>query len=209
MGGWWANPLQAYVYQGQGSSLRFTKLNQVPRSLEGFERQPWARPYWWWAAGHSLRRHLAPVSADLPADPDHLLNLHVPLPEAGLGVIVLVAGDGDVSASEQEIAHLNLMHFPASVSVPFNNWMNHSSAVSNHKDQFWFWKYPREIIPLLEGQRVLKTVLKDTIQTENKHPALITQPLRGFSVLDDGLEDEGGHRGVNDVSTDPSLGKED
>ena len=66
-----------------------------------------------WAAGHSLGRHLAPVSADFPADLNHLLDLHVPLPETGLGVIVLVAGDGDVSASEQEIAHLNLMHYPA------------------------------------------------------------------------------------------------
>ena len=51
--------------------------------------------------------------------------------------------------------------------------MNHSSAVSNHKDPFWFWKNPREIIPLLECQRVLKTVLKDTIQTENKHITLL------------------------------------
>ena len=43
----------------------------------------------------------------------------------------------------------------------------------------------------------------------NKHPNLIAQPLCGLAVLDDSLEDEGGHRGVNDISTDPTLGKED
>ena len=82
----------------------------------------------------------APVSPDLFADPHHLLDLHVPLSETGLGVIVLVAGDGDVSATEKEIAHLKLMHLPVvwcrCLFLPFNNGVNHSSPVSNHKDPF-------------------------------------------------------------------------
>ena len=48
----------------------------------------------------------SPVSPDICADPQHLLDLHVPLSETGLRVIVLVAGDSDVSATETEIAHL-------------------------------------------------------------------------------------------------------
>ena len=101
----------------------------------------------------------SPVSPDIGADAHHLLDLHVPLSETGLGVIVLVAGDSDVSATEKEIAQLKLMHSPVvrcrCLFLPFNNRVNHSSAISNHKDPFRFWKYPSEIIPLLECQRVL------------------------------------------------------
>ena len=67
----------------------------------------------------------SPVSPDISADAHHLLDLHVPLSETGLGVIVLVAGDSDVSATEKEIAHLKLMHSPVvrcrCLFLPFNN----------------------------------------------------------------------------------------
>ena len=36
---------------------------------------------------------------------------------------------------------------------------------------------------------------------------LVTQPLRCLTVLDNGLEDEGGHRGVDHIATDPALGQ--
>lgn len=67
----------------------------------------------------------SPVSPDICADPHHLLDLHVPLSETGLRVIVLVAGDSDVSATETEIAHLKLMHLPVvwcrCLFLPFYN----------------------------------------------------------------------------------------
>ena len=64
----------------------------------------------------------APVSPDLFADPHHLLDLHVPLSETGLGVIVLVAGDGDVSATVKGNCTFKVNAFtgclvPMSVSV--------------------------------------------------------------------------------------------
>ena len=52
----------------------------------------------------------SPVPPDLAADPHHPLDLRVPPLETLLGVIMLVASDGDVS--EAEIAHLKLMHLP-------------------------------------------------------------------------------------------------
>ena len=58
---------------------------------------------------------------------------------------------------------------------------------------------------LLLRYEISVAVLTETEISHDLH--LVTQPLGGRAVLHDGLEDEGRHRGVDDVGGDAALGE--
>ena len=93
------------------------------------------------------------LAAHPGADLVHVGDDAVPALQAGPGVLVLVAGDGDVTTEQNVNKHTTPLH----PLLPLDDGVDHGPAVPHDEDPLGAGEDPGEIFCVLQSQRVLNS----------------------------------------------------